>query len=226
LLGWHKPAAGSVLVDGAPLDAQRLAQLRRETAWIDPQVHLFNATLFDNLRYGNGPARMDVTIEEAGLMGVLDRLPDGLQTSLGDGGSLVSGGEGQCVRIGRAIARSGVRLAILDEPARGLDRERRRSFLADARRHFSRATLFCITHDITDTLDFDRVLVIERGRIAEQGSPRALYAKPASRYRELCDEEKSVQRHLWAHPIWRRLRLRGGVIEEMEKAREAAWTRV
>jgi ATP-binding cassette subfamily B protein len=96
---------------------------------------------------------------------------------------------------------------------------------ADARRPVAGATLICITHDITDTLDFDRVLVIEQGRIVEQGPPRALYEKPASRYRELCDEEKSVQRNLWAHPIWRRLRLHGGVIDETEKASEAAWTR-
>lgn len=225
LLGWHKPAQGSVRVDGAPLDAGRLAQLRRETAWIDPQVHLFQATLFENLRYGNGhdnAARIDLAVENAGLVGLLERLPDGLQTSLGEGGALVSGGEGQLVRMGRAWARSGIRLAILDEAARGLDRERRHNFLADARQHFAGATLFCVTHDVTATLDFDRVLVIDQGRILEQGPPRELYEKPGSRYRALFDQEKAVHRRLWSHSMWRRLRMSRGVLTETVEARQ--WT--
>jgi ABC-type multidrug transport system fused ATPase/permease subunit len=223
LLGWHRPAQGCVRVDDAPLDDGGLARLRRETAWIDPQVHLFQATLFDNLRYGNdADAHMDVAIESAGLIDVLEGLPDGLQTSLGEGGALVSGGEGQLVRMGRALARHGVRLAILDEPARGLDRDRRRAFLASSRRHFAGATFFYVTHDVTDTLDFDRVLVIDQGRILEQGPPRGLYEQPDSRYRALFDQDESVRRHLWSHPMWRRLRLNRGRLAETEKARK--WT--
>ncbi len=136
LLGWHKPQRGSVTVDGAPLDAERLAQLRRHTAWIAPEVHLFQASLLDNLNYGNGSdskGRVGLAIQATDLLSVLERLPDGLQTALGESGALVSGGEGQNVRIGRAMARPEVRLAILDEPARGLDRESRRSLLARAR---------------------------------------------------------------------------------------------
>ena len=67
------------------------------------------------------------------------------------------------------MARPDVRLAILDEPARGLDREARRSLLARARQHFARATMIFVTHDVPDTLDFQRVLVVEHGRIIEQG---------------------------------------------------------
>src|SRR5207244_10061974 len=106
------PNPGACRSMACPWTLRGCFRLRRETAWIDPQVHLFNATLFDNLSYGNGAAGMDEAIAEAGLESVLDRLPDGLQTSLGDGGALVSGGEGQRVRIGRAMARPGVRLAI------------------------------------------------------------------------------------------------------------------
>lgn len=224
LLGWHKPVQGSILVDDTSLDSQRLAQLRRETAWIDPQVHLFQATLFDNLRYGNDSAaeRMGPAIENAGIVDVLDRLPDGLQTALGDGGALVAGGEGQRVRMARALMRSNVRLAILDEPARGLDRQSRRNFLSRARRHFQSATLFCITHDVADTLDFDRVLVMEQGRILEQGPPAELYQDRGSRYRALCDRERALERDLWAHPMWRRLRLNAGTLSETTETRE--WT--
>lgn len=228
LLGWHQPIRGRVMVDGTTLDAARLVQLRRDLAWVDPQVHLFRSTLLDNLRYGNGEdsaARLAPVIGDAGLARVLHRLPDGLQSSLGDGGAMVSGGEGQRVRVGRAFARTGVRLAVLDEPARGLDRDERRSFLERARRHFERATLFAITHDICDTLAFDRVLVIEGGRIVEQGAPRMLREREGSRYRALLEEERVVRRSVWVHSRWRRLRMSDGKLTEAESEtrEERAW---
>jgi ATP-binding cassette subfamily B protein len=217
LLGWYQPAQGSVRVDGMPLDAAKLAQLRRETAWIDPQVQLFRATLFDNLRYGNGQdaaERIGAAIEQSGLDAILERMPEGLQSPLGDGGGMLSGGEGQSVRMARALARSNVRLVILDEPARGLDREHRRDLVKTARAHFADATMLCITHDVSDTLEFDRVLIIEQGRIVEQGLPKALRETPGSRYRQLLDAEDSVGRELWSHRQWRRLRLHGGRLDE------------
>ena len=225
LLGWHKPQSGSVTVDGAPLDAERLAQLRRHTAWIAPEVHLFQASLLDNLNYGNGSdstGRVGLAIQGTDLLSVLERLPDGLQTELGESGALVSGGEGQNVRIGRAMARPDVRLAILDEPARGLDREARRSLLARARQHFAKATMIFVTHDVPDTLDFQRVLVVEQGRIIEQGSPRELYEKTDSRYRALCDQETITRQRLWSGSTWRHLKMSSGVLSESTEARE--WT--
>jgi ABC-type bacteriocin/lantibiotic exporter with double-glycine peptidase domain len=225
LLGWHKPQRGSVTVDGAPLDGEQLAQLRRHTAWIAPEVHLFQASLLDNLNYGNGSdctGRVGLAIQGADLLSVLERLPDGLQTELGESGALVSGGEGQNVRIGRAMARPDVRLAILDEPARGLDREARRSLLARARQHFAKATMIFVTHDVPDTLDFQRVLVVEQGRIIEQGSPRELYEKTDSRYRTLCDQEKNTHNHLFSDSMWRHLKMSSGVLSETKEACE--WT--
>jgi len=223
LLGWHIPESGSVKIDGLPLDAARLFRLRRETAWIDPQVHLFNASLFENLVYGNGEdaaAHLDTVMENADLANVLERLPNGMQTSLGEGGALVSAGEGQRVRMGRALGRPAVRLAILDEPARGLDRDRRQKFLRRARRHFESATLFYITHDVTDTLDFDHVLVIEQGRVFEQGSPHELYENAGSRYRALAVQEKIVHR-AWSDSNWRHLRIAEGLLSE--SAKECPW---
>ena len=103
LLGWHRAASGQVCVDGVPLDGPRLAQLRQETAWVDPTVQLWNRSLLDNLRYGAHGAHaapLAAVLEQADLRSVLEKLPDGLQTSLGEGGGLVSGGEGQRVRLG------------------------------------------------------------------------------------------------------------------------------
>lgn len=222
LLGWHRPAAGQVLVDWVPLEGQRLEELRLHTAWVDPSVQLWNRSLIENLRYGARNDRLtslgDV-IEAADLGGVLEKLPDGMQTTLGEDGALVSGGEGQRVRLGRAMLRQDVRLVILDESFRGLDRERRRELLARTRRLWPGATLLCITHDIHETLSFERVLVVADGRIVEDGRPREL-ARRGSRYRNLLEAEETVRRTLWSGVDWRRLTLDKGQLSESQQQRK------
>jgi ATP-binding cassette subfamily B protein len=214
LLGWFEPTSGVIRIDDMPLGPEIIERLRAETAWIDPQVHLFRTSLFDNLRYGNGPtasAHLGDALECADLGVMLERMPLGLQSPLGEGGALISGGEGQRVRIGRALCRRTIRLAVLDEPARGLEHDQRRRVLAATRRRLAAATLLCVTHDVADTLDFDRVLVLESGRLVEQGTPRNLMATE-SRYRALLEADQSVNRDLWKHPSWRRYRLSGGTL--------------
>lgn len=224
LLGWHKPTAGLVLVDGLPLEGSRFEKLRLETAWVDPTIQLWNRSLIDNLRYGAGDEALfsvSAVVEAADLGAVLERLPDGLQTSLGEGGALVSGGEGQRVRLGRAMLRPDVRLAILDEPFRGLDRERRRELLARSRELWLGATLVCITHDVGETLSFERVLVVEGGRIVEDGAPAELALQPRSRYRSLLEAEEEVREKLWAGVAWRRLHLEKGHLSETLRSEES-----
>lgn len=215
LLGWHRPAAGQLSVDGQLLTSERLIQLRQVTAWVDPAIQLWNRSLLENLRYGGPPDRvaaLDPIIAQADLLSVLEKMNDGLQTVLGEGGALVSGGEGQRVRLGRAMLRDNVRLVILDEPFRGLDREKRRVLLQRARRWWQAATLLCITHDVSETQQFDRVIVLEGGHIVEDGAPQELAAQPASRYRALLDAEMAVRTGLWSDAQWRRLWLEGGQV--------------
>jgi ATP-binding cassette subfamily B protein len=214
LLGWHEPVAGRVLVDGRPLAGEVLVRLRRQTVWVEPGVYLWNSSLLDNLRYGADEATRPVgaAVEEADLDEVLGRLPIGLQTPLGEGGALLSGGEGQRVRFGRGVVRGPARLVVLDEAFRGLDSPRRRALLERARVRWREATFLFITHDIADTLDFDRVLVVAAGRIVEDGPPRALAAQ-SSRYRALLDAEQRV-RARFSTGDWRHLVVEGGVVRE------------
>ena len=217
LLGWHRPSNGRVLVDGEELDEARIEALRRGTAWVDPAVQLWNRTLARNLEYGL-PGRARISTEEAmeaaDLQRVLERLPDGFETPLGEGGGLVSGGEGQRVRLARALLRPGVRLAILDEPFRGLDFLQRRVLLERAREHWRGTTLFVITHDIAETLAFERVLVVEDGAVVEDGRPSDLAERAESRFRDMLLAEKMVREQLWSGPGWRHLRLEHGVLME------------
>ena len=215
LLGWHKPATGELLVDGFPLVNDRLEALRRQTVWVDPAVHLWNRTMMANLTYGNGSEQgVGDILHEANLYDLLQHLPDGLQTVLGEGGGLVSGGQGQRVRLGRGLLRAQVRLVILDEPFRGLDRPQRQELLAKARQHWRNATLLFISHDVGDTQDFDRVLVVEQGQVVEDAAPAALAAQADSRYRHLLDAETAVRQGLWQSAIWRRLWLKDGALSE------------
>jgi ABC-type transport system involved in cytochrome bd biosynthesis fused ATPase/permease subunit len=146
LLGWHRAAQGEVRIGGELLESELINRLRLATAWVDPAVQLWNRSLLENLCYGNGEVVPDARLlEDAALRQLLENLQDGLQTELGESGALVSGGEGQRVRFGRALLRPGVQLALLDEPFRGLDRSTRRRLLARARAHWQDATLLCVT---------------------------------------------------------------------------------
>ncbi len=141
---------------------------------------------------------------------MIERLPDGLDTPLGEGGGLVSGGEGQRVRLGRALLRPGVRLAILDEPFRGLDFEQRHKLLERSREAWRDATLLAISHDIAEALTFPRVLVLEAGRIVEDGDPRELARNPQSRFHAMLAAESAIRDEFWNGVEWRRLRLHHG----------------
>ena len=216
LLGFHRPFSGEVFADMRPLDGSSIESLRRVTAWVDPAVHLWNRSLLENIRYGveHRQHDVDVPIEAADLAELLVALPDGLQTELGEGGALVSGGEGQRVRLARALFRRDVRLVVLDEPFRGLDGECRRELLMRSRLAWKDATLLSITHDISETKLFDYVIVIDEGRIIEQGHPHMLAARPDSRYRALLDAEAALREASWSGVRWRRLRMSGGVVME------------
>jgi ATP-binding cassette subfamily B protein len=215
LLGFHRSTSGRVSIDGDPLD-EVLPALRERTAWLDPAVHLWNRSLYENLRYGqpHPDAGVQSVSEIAELTPLLAALPDGLQSSLGEAGTRLSGGEQQRVRFARALARGDADLVLLDEPFRGLDRAARSRLLARARQHWARATLLCVTHDLSETRDFERVLVLDGGRIVEDGAPAHLAAQPESRYATLLRAELELLQSLRCDPGWRRLWLQDARLTE------------
>jgi ATP-binding cassette subfamily B protein len=218
LLGWHRLAEGELVIDGAVMSEAGQERLRRSSAWVDPGIQLWNLPLLENLRYAcadDATRDTGAVLDAADLRQVLQHLPDGLQTFLGEGGALLSGGEGQRVRLARALMQTGVRLALLDEPFRGLDRAQRASLLAQCRQWWHRATLLCVTHDILETQSFDRVLVVEDGCIAEDGRPADLAAGP-TRYRALLNAEIRVRARMWDGPQWRHIRIAHGRVETVQ----------
>ena len=124
------------------------------------------------------------------------------------------------MRFGRGLRRGAARLAILDEAFRGLERGRRRTLLETARRRWKDATLLNITHDVGETLSFPRVLVIDGGRVVEDGSPEKLYAQEGSRYRALLDAEESGRERVWSDGNWRTLVMQDGRLQEETPLKE------
>jgi ATP-binding cassette subfamily B protein len=216
LLGWHELAEGTASIDGHPVGDAALDALRSRIVWVDPAVHLWNRPLVENVTYGAEGLRkrpMAEIASQADLVSVLERLSRGLQTTLGEGGGLVSGGEGQRVRFARAACRRDAGLVLLDEPFRGLDRERRRALLRRVNELWPAATVLCVTHDVAETVDFERVLVIEDGRLVEDGSPRELLERD-SRYRALTEADREAASILWRQGRWRYVRVDAGAVSE------------
>jgi ABC-type multidrug transport system fused ATPase/permease subunit len=244
LLGWHRPAAGCVTFDGSPLGSAVGAEIRRTTAWAGPEVTLWQGPLLANLCYGLGaPATVSRhepqalgeatagagaagdlapidALRAADLLDLVERLPQGLQTPLGESGGVLSGGEQQRLRFARALLRPGVRLVLLDEPWRGLGAGQRRALLAAGRARWRRATVLCVTHSPAEALGFDRIVVLDHGRLVEDGEPRALANRGGSRFRAMLDAEEELTRAL-AGPPWRRLHLARGQIREQAPPRAA-----
>lgn len=220
LLGWHRLASGRLLVDGAPLNTAALEALRQATAWVDPAIQIWNRSLLDNLIYAaddTASDRVGEVIGAAKLRTVAQKLPQGLQSLLGEGGGMLSGGEGQRVRLGRALLSANSRLVLLDEPFRGMDRSQRQLLLVEARAWWQDVTMLCVTHDVSETTAFPRVLVVEEGRIVEDGVPATLANQP-SRYRELLEAEAAVAKDIWRGDYWRRMEITDGRLTEAEAA--------
>jgi ATP-binding cassette subfamily B protein len=183
---------------------------------VDPAVQLWRGSLVDNLRYGHEDSPLDLgaLLHEAELEGVLAELPEGLASPLGEGGGLLSGGQGQRVRLGRALGRPDVGLALLDEAFRGLDRGRRRALTDAARARWADATLVCVTHDVGDAGRFPRVIVIDGGRVVQDGPPEALMDDTEGLYARLVAEEQAVLATLQGGAEWRRWRVEAGRLVE------------
>ena len=216
LLGRDRPAEGGLEVDGLPLVAYGGDRLRRETAWIAPEVRLWDRSLFHNLCYGGedrDPTRIPAAVDTAELDDLVDGLDAGFATPLGEAGGSVSGGEGQRIRLARALSTRSPRLVVMDEPFRGLDAAARHRLIAKVRHAWRQATLIWITHEVEQTLELPWIWVVEGGRLVEEGEPGSLARRRGSRYRHWI-ERGAAARELWTSADWRRLRVERGRVAD------------
>jgi ATP-binding cassette subfamily B protein len=172
------PASGSVLVDG--IDARNLSPfaLRREIGFVPQETILFSTTLAENIAFGVDAASENEVLRAAEMAGLgpdLETFPDGLQTLIGERGITLSGGQKQRAAIARAILRN-PKILILDDALSSVDtvtEDRILRSLADLMR--GRTTIL-ISHRVSTVKNADRIFVIERGRLAEEGTHDELLA--------------------------------------------------
>jgi ATP-binding cassette subfamily C protein CydD len=175
LLGFIQPAAGAVRighVDLPELTAQELAGLRRQLAWVPQNAHLFGGSIADNIRLGEPEASLaDVrrAAEQAGLSATLAELPAGLDSPVGERGSLLSTGQRQRVAIARALLREPAVL-LMDEPGAHLDAATAGEVIAGitSMRGGDERTLIVVTHDPVWAAGADRVLRLDSGRLVQE----------------------------------------------------------
>lgn len=218
LNGSHLPASGEILVDGVLLDSVQIDALRRRIAWIGADVHLWNSSLLENVAWGNDRdlAGLQAALTVSGVDEIQGGLPDGLSSNLGDAGGRLAASEGERVRMCRALLRKDVRLVLLDEPCRGFDSDTRLRLIHELRRHWSHATVLCVTHDVKLAETFARVLVVENGQVVEDGAPAKLLGDVNGHFRAMVDAEGELDAAMQAD-AWRQCVLRAGRVEDQSR---------
>lgn len=179
LLGFLTPASGRILVDGIPLQEIDPVLWRQRIAWVPQRPHIFRASALDNI--GMAPHATRQPDREAIMAAVsaaradmlIRRLPDGLETLLAESGRDLSGGEAQRIALARAFYRRPA-LVLLDEPTAHLDPATEAGILEATARLTDGPTSLTIAHRLETVRQADRILVLDKGRLAEQGRHAAL----------------------------------------------------
>jgi ABC-type multidrug transport system fused ATPase/permease subunit len=180
---------GAVLIDGIDVRGVDVASLRREVAVVSDDAFLFSASLRDNIAYARPEAGDDEVVaaaERAGMGGLIDDLPDGLDTLVGERGLTLSGGQRQRVAIARALLAE-PRILILDDATSSVDattESRIKSALAEV---MEGRTTFVIAHRLSTISLADEVVVLEDGRVAARGTHTELLER-SELYREIAEK--------------------------------------
>lgn len=176
---FYEPESGTVLLDGHPVDEYRLADLRRQVAMVSQRVILFDESVASNIAYGEmagaDAAALSAAIAGANAAEFVERMPEGLQSRIGEHGGRLSGGQRQRLAIARAMLKDAPVL-ILDEATAALDNESER-LVQDALDHLMPdRTTIVIAHRLSTIEHADQVLVMDDGRIVERGTHAQLIA--------------------------------------------------
>ncbi|MBP6797670.1 MAG: lipid A export permease/ATP-binding protein MsbA [Luteimonas sp.] len=175
---FYEPSSGTITLDGVPLDDYRLADLRRQIALVGQRVMLFDDSVAANIAYAADatPDALRAAAEAANAWEFIERLPQGMDTPIGENGSMLSGGQRQRLAIARAILRDAP-ILILDEATAALDTESERLVQEALNRLMPDRTTLVIAHRLSTIEHADQVLVLDHGRLVERGTHAELLAQ-------------------------------------------------
>ena len=173
-------AEGEILIDGVDLKRYTLSSLRNQIAMVTQNVTLFNASVANNIAYGALATANRAQIEEAATaayaMDFIQRMPQGLDTEIGENGVKLSGGQRQRLALARALLKDAP-ILILDEATSALDTESERYIQAALNRVMQNRTTLVVAHRLSTIEGADVILVMDKGKIVEQGAHAELLAR-------------------------------------------------
>lgn len=192
---FYDPQSGTIRIDGRPLRDLDVERFRQSLAIVEQDVFLFDGTIAQNIRYGNRRASLEQVqqaAQAAHAAEFIEKLPLGYDTMIGERGVKLSGGQRQRLAIARALLADPA-ILILDEATSNLDTASEKAIQGALDDLLTSRTCLVIAHRLSTIASADRIIVIEQGRIVEQGSHAALMEKDG-KYREMVRLQTDVER--------------------------------
>lgn len=189
LLRLHDPNSGAILFDGKDSREFSLSALRSQIALVPQDIFLFGGTIRENIAYGNVAATDDQitsAAQKANAMEFINRFPEGLNTLVGERGTQLSGGQRQRIAIARAVLKD-PKILILDEATSSLDSESERLVQDALEKLMTGRTSVVIAHRLSTVRKADQILVMDHGKLVENGTHEELIQVPNGIYRNLSD---------------------------------------
>ena len=184
LFRFYEPDSGVIYLDDIPADKISLNCLRKQMAIVPQEVLLFGGTIYENIAYGNteaNAAQVEEAARKANALEFINSFPDGFQTIVGERGVQLSGGQKQRIAIARAILRD-PKILVLDEATSALDTASESQVQQALNTLMVGRTSIIIAHRLSTIREADRILVIDKGKIAESGSHEELLARDNGKY--------------------------------------------
>ena len=186
--------SGQVLLGGVDVKKYSMDSLMKNFSFVFQNVYLFNDTIANNIRFGAPDTSMDKVIEAAKKACCHDfimQLPDGYETIIGEGGASLSGGEKQRISIARAILKDAP-IIILDEATANVDPENEKDLVSAIDELTKEKTIIMIAHRLKTVRNADNILVIEKGKIVQQGNHNELMKQEGIYKRFIDMRERAV----------------------------------
>ena len=183
VVGFLKATDGQIFVDGHDINDINLRSYRTHIAMVPQNTVLFSGSIKDNITYGMDVSneKLDEIIDAACLKEVIERLPDGINTNVGEHGDMLSGGQKQRISIARALIRN-PKVIILDEATSALDNKSEIHVQKAMKNLMKNRTTFMVAHRLSTIKDAQKIVLINGGNIREQGTYEELISKKGEFY--------------------------------------------